>query len=372
MDGRSTESGRIDAAPGERGGHLVPAMLQRAPDNLEPPFSALDGFITPVDRFFVRTHFEVPRIAPDAWRLSVEGEVERPFEIGLDELRRMPARTQAALLECSGNGRIYLETTQVGIRWGLGGVGNAEWTGVPLAELLTRAGVRPGAVEVVLEGADAGEYGPPQHETPGRIAYARSLPLVKAMSPEVILAFGMNGEDLPAPHGRPVRAIVPGWYGMASVKWLRRIVVVDRPFRGFFQTMEYTVWDRRDGLATLEPVAEAQVKAQIARPAPHEVVPKETTYRVVGAAWAGEALVERVEFSGDGGESWESTRLLGEPVRYAWRLWECEWAGPSEPGRRVLMARATDDAGRSQASRRDPDLRDAAISHVLPVEVEVR
>lgn len=348
-------------------------ILQRGPDNLEPSFSsALGSSLTPADRFYVRSHFEVPRIEAASWRLAIEGEVDRPFEIGFDELREMPSETRMALLECSGNGRIYLEPIQIGIRWERGGVGNAEWTGVPLVALLERAGIRPLAVEVILEGADEGEFKPPQHETPGKIRYARSLPLAKARKEEVLLAYRMNGEELAPRHGYPVRAVVPGWYGMASVKWLRRIIVTDRPFHGFFQTMEYGVWERRHELPTLVPVSEIQVKAQIARPAPHEVVPKGTCYRILGAAWAGESDVAKVEFSDDSGQSWAAAKRIGDPIRYAWQFWEHDWHVPNTPGRRVLMARATDSRGQSQPMERDPDRRDAVISHVLPIEVEVR
>ena len=352
----------------------VPVTRQRDPTNLEFPFSSLDTdcFLTPVDRFFIRSHFAVPGRSSEAWTVRVEGEVDRPFTIDLDELRRMPSRTITALLECSGNGRGFLKPPQVGVRWELGAVGNAEWTGVPLAAILERAGVKPAATEVILEGADRGEIKPPQHETPGVIAYARGLPLSKAGSEEVLLAYAMNGEELPPGHGHPVRAVVPGWYGMASVKWLRRIVVSDRPFQGFFQTMDYAIWDRRQGLPTLVPVAEVQVKAQIARPAPFEVVAKDTNYRMFGAAWAGEAPVARVEVSDDGGRSWSPARCLGESIQFAWRFWEHDWRTPDRPGRRILMARATDERGRSQPMERDDDRRDAVISHVLPIEVEVR
>ena len=347
-------------------------VLQRGPDNLESPFSALDGFLTPAERFYVRSHFEVPRIDPSSWRVSIEGEVERPFEIGIDELRGMPCRSQPALLECSGNGRIFLEHSQVGIRWGLGGVGNADWTGVPLAALLERAGVKEGAVEVILEGADVGEARLPQRETPGRIAFSRSLPLAKAQSPEVILAYRMNGDDLTPAHGFPVRAVVPGWYGMASVKWLRKIVVTDQPFQGFFQTMEYAIWERKAGLPTLVPVSEGQVKSQIARPAPYEVISGGSEYRMYGAAWAGNSDVAKVEISDDGGETWTDAKLLGEPVRFAWRLWEHKWLTPKRPGPHVVMARATDSLGKTQPMLRDYDRRDGMINHVLPIEIEVR
>ncbi len=347
---------------------------QRHPDNLEFPFSTLDAdrFLTPNDHFYVRTHFEVPDLDAKTWKLGIEGDVEHPFEIGHDELRRMPSQNVTALLECSGNGRVFLEPPQVGIRWELGGVSTAEWKGVPLAAVLERAGVKPSAVEVILEGSDKGEFKEPNPKTPGVIPYARSLPLSKAKAPEVLLAYEMNGKPLPSRHGHPVRAVVAGWYGMASVKWLKRIVVTDRPFEGYFQTFMYSIWGRRHGLPTLVPVSEIRVKSQIARPAPFEVVPKGTKYRMVGAAWAGESDVAKVEVSDDGGETWATARLLGEPVKFAWRLWEHDWRTPERVGQHVIMARASDTRGRVQPIGRDNDRRDAVINHVLPIEVVVR
>jgi DMSO/TMAO reductase YedYZ molybdopterin-dependent catalytic subunit len=345
---------------------------QLDPDNLEFPFASLDSFLTPNELFFVRTHFEVPEVDAGSWRLKVEGAVEKPFEIGYDELRKMPSHTQTALIECSGNSRVFLKPMQIGVRWELGAVSNAEWTGVRLADLLERAGVREGAVEVILQGADKGESREPYPRTPGVINFARSLPLAKARRPEVLLAYKMNGKDLTAAHGFPVRAVVAGWYGMASVKWLDHVVVSDKPFQGFFQSFTYTTWERRHGLPTLVPVTEGQVKAEIARPAPHEAVPAKSKYRVHGAAWAGESEVTKVEVSADGGKTWAEARLLDKAVPYAWRLWEHEWDVPERGGRHVLMARASDARGRVQPMQRDPDRRDAVISHVLPIEVEVR
>ncbi len=367
--------GRLDAAdepPKE--GRAFPGMIvrQKNPDNIEFPFSALDGFITPNEHFYVRTHFEVPKIEAKGWRLKIEGAVGKPFEIDYDELRKMPAHTQTALLECSGNGRVFLDPPQVGLRWELGAVGNAEWTGVRLADVLERAGVKDGAVEVILEGADKGEMREPNPRTPGVIPFARSMPLGKAKRPEVLLAYKMNGKDLPPAHGFPVRAVVAGWYGMASVKWLQRIIVTDRPFNGFFQTFTYTVWQKREGLPTLVPVSEIQVKSQIARPALGEILPRKSDYRVFGAAWTGGAVVERVEVSSDGGKNWAEAKLLDKGIPHAWRLWEYRWQTPGEAGPCKLMARATDSRGRTQPMERDRNRRDAVISHVLPVEVEIR
>src|SRR5262249_44487209 len=148
------------------------------------------------------------------------------------ELRKMPSHTLTALLECSGNSRVFLKPPQSGIRWELGGVGNAEWTGVRLADVLERAGVEKDAVEVIAEGADKGEIKPPKPPSPGIIPFARSLSMTKARRPEVLLVYKMNGKELSAIHGAPVRLLVAGWYGMASVKWLERLIVTKKPFHG--------------------------------------------------------------------------------------------------------------------------------------------
>jgi DMSO/TMAO reductase YedYZ molybdopterin-dependent catalytic subunit len=238
--------------------------------------------------------------------------------------------------------------------------------------LLGRAGVKAGAVEVILEGHDKGTIDDPLPKTPGEIRYSRSISLEKARRPETLIALQMNGEDLTPAHGHPARAIVPGWYGMASVKWLRRVVVTDRPFHGYFQTFAYTTWERRDGdLPSLVPVTAVDVKSQIARPVSHETVPAGRPYRVFGAAWAGEPEVAKVEVSTDGGTSWAEAKLDAESVPFAWRFFEHEWREP-KPGRHVVMARATDARGRVQALERDRDRRDAMISHVQPIEVTVR
>jgi DMSO/TMAO reductase YedYZ molybdopterin-dependent catalytic subunit len=345
-------------------------VRQRSPENLEFPFHTLERWITPNDRFYVRNHFAVPNLDPRAWRLRVEGAVRQALQISAEDLRRLPSRTVTVTLECAGNGRCLLNPAVRGVQWGLGAVSNAEWTGVPLAAVLERAGLRDGAVDVVLEGADTGPA--PNEPTLGTIPFARSLPLAKARSPEVLLACRMNGADLPLAHGFPLRAVVPGWYGVASVKWLTRVVVTDRPFAGFWQTLDYTVVERNRGLPVLAPITEMQVKAEIARPRAGEAVPPNASFRVFGAAWTGESEIARVEVSTDGARTWTAARLLGEPVRFAWRLWEYPWQTPAGPGRVRLAVRATDARGRTQPLERDGGRRNYMINHVAPVEVEVR
>jgi DMSO/TMAO reductase YedYZ molybdopterin-dependent catalytic subunit len=354
---------RTDPAP-------YPLILRsREPEALEFPFASLDSYLTPNDRFYQLSHFGVPRLDSRTWRLRVEGAVDRPLDLTYDDLLEMKSIPKVAMLECSGNGRVFLLPKVNGVPWELGGVGNAEWTGVPLDAVLERAGVRQGAVEVILEGADHGER-KEEPRSPGSIPFARSIPIAKART-DVLLAYRMNGVDLPPAHGYPLRAVVPGWHGVASVKWLTRVVVADRRFVGYFQSLEYTYFERRDGLPSLVPVTEVGVKSQVARPGRGERVPRGTDYRVHGAAWAGESDVVKVEVSTDGGGSWSEAGLLGEPVRHAWRLWEFNWRTPGRSGPRTVMARARDASGRVQPMARDPDRRSYMISHVLPVEVEV-
>ncbi len=347
-------------------------LREKDPENLEFPFSTLSTFITPNEQFFIRSHFAVPKLNPRSWRLTVEGLVDRPLEISYKDLLNLPSRSMMMTLECAGNSRIFLTPKVGGLQWGLGAVGNAEWTGVPLAVVLERAGVRPGAVEVVLEGADAGEI-KKDPQSPGKIHFARSLPLEKALRSDVVLAYEMNGTQLPVAHGFPLRAVVPGWYAMASVKWLTRIVVTDRVFQGYFQTADYTYWHQREGLPIqLLPVAEIEVKAQIARPALHEVVPAHSVYRMHGAAWAGESEVAKVEVSTNAGRTWKAAELLSASSRYAWCLWEYRWRTPPRVGRYIVMARATDARGRVQPTHRDPHRGTYMISHVQPIEVDVQ
>jgi DMSO/TMAO reductase YedYZ molybdopterin-dependent catalytic subunit len=339
------------------------------PLNLEMPFAALDSFITPTKLFYVRTHFPIPKIDKQTWRLRVEGEVEKSFEISYDELLKMESRKIPATLECAGNNRNFLEPKVKGVQWGLGAVSTAEWTGVVLSMLLDRAIVRPSAHEVILEGADRGKPDDPKSPA-GELKFAWSIPLEKASS--VLLAYKMNDVDLPPEHGFPVRAIVPGWYGMASIKWLQRIIVTDQPFSGYFQTLDYAFWKRRGDMVERVPLSEMQTKAEIAGPAEGEIVPANSHVRVHGAAWTTNGEIIKVELSTDGGSTWGDAKLLGEAKPNAWRLWEFNWKTPAAAGKQTLISRATDSRGRTQPAEHDPDRGTYMINHLLPIEVEVR
>jgi DMSO/TMAO reductase YedYZ molybdopterin-dependent catalytic subunit len=339
------------------------------PLNLEMPFENLDGFITPTSSFYVRTHYPIPTISKTMWRLRVEGEVERPQEFNYDELLKLKSRTSPVTLECAGNNRNFLTTKVKGVQWGLGAVGTAEWTGVPLSEVLNRVGVKTTAREVVLEGADQGPLEDPKAPR-GDVRFARSIPLNKA-NDDVLLAYKMNEVEVPPEHGFPVRAIVPGWFAVASVKWLQRIIVTDRPFNGYYQAIDYAFWKRGDGNAELVPLRELQVKAEIARPKDGERVSPNAKVRVHGAAWSGGAKITKVEVTTDGGQTWHDANVEGS-VPNAWCLWDYVWHTPSKPGRCSVIARATDSAGRTQPVERDLDRGTYMINHLLPITVEVK
>jgi DMSO/TMAO reductase YedYZ molybdopterin-dependent catalytic subunit len=340
-------------------------IVTAVPENSETPLQEVRGWVTPARLFFVRNHFDVPHIDPANWRVRVEGCVERMLELSWDDLAELPERTVFATVECAGNGRSFLGQRVDGVQWGAGAIGHAEWTGVPLRLLLQRAGVRPGAVEVLCEGADRGSE--PDHPQP--MHFARSLPLAKAFDPDTLLVTRMNGELLDANHGFPLRLFVPGWYGVASVKWLHRIEVLDHPFAGYFQTKKYTI--QRGVNGALEPVlvGPMAIKSEIIRPTAGATLGVGTN-RIFGVAWAGEEAVTRVEISTDCGKSWSDAELLGPRAPYSWAIWEYLWE-VAQAGEYALLARAISVGGRVQPREHDPYNGGYQIHFSRPIEVRV-
>lgn len=322
-------------------------MVTAAPENSETPLDSARSWVTPNRLFFVRNHFDVPAIDVDRWRLRVEGCVSRPVELSWDDLAALPERSVFATVECAGNGRSFLRQA-AGVPWGAGAVGHAEWTGVPLRVVLEQAGIKPETVEIVAEGADRGSE--PDHPEP--MVFARGLPLDKALDPDTLLATRMNGELLEPSHGAPVRLLVPGWYGVASVKWLQRLEAVDRPFRGYFQTVKYTVQRPTAGGIATVPIGAMAVKSEIIRPRAGEVLGVGTN-RLFGVAWAGPHTVDRVEVSTDGGHKWNDAALLGPETPYSWTLWECLW-DVAEAGDYTLLVRARASDGAVQPPAPNP------------------
>jgi DMSO/TMAO reductase YedYZ molybdopterin-dependent catalytic subunit len=326
--------------PEEACQHAIDAglVVHRAhPLNCETSIPALiGGVVMPNARFYVRNHYGIPTLDPAMWRLQVSGAVDRPLSLTLRELQQMPSQTLVVTLECAGNGRSLLCPPVPGEQWALGAVSTAEWTGVPLVEVLDRAGVARGAVEVLFGGADRGE---------GDERFERSLPVQDAVDGDVLLAYAMNGDPLPVHHGFPLRAVVPGWYAVASVKWLTRIDVLRAPFAGFYQADRYIYeWSGDEGVIQ-EPVTLQQVRALITEPGTNDRVNRRDLV-VRGVAWSGAAPVARVEVSISGG-TWQTARLVGERRRHSWQWWEL-LTQVDRPGPASIRARATDLAGRSQ------------------------
>jgi DMSO/TMAO reductase YedYZ molybdopterin-dependent catalytic subunit len=307
--------------------------------NCETPPAMLRRGVTPTAQFYRRNHFPIPLLDAAEWRLDVGGMVRRPLRLSLHELTQLPAESAVVTLECAGNGRALFQPPTPGVQWGFGAAGTAEWTGPLLAEVLGRAGVQPGAVEVIFGGADRGTI----EGTTLQARFERSMPVRDAMESGALLAYAMNGQPLPARHGHPLRLIVPGWYAVASVKWLTDISVVADPFRGYFQDHHYVFeWD--DG-AQREPVRLLPVRALITRPATGQRLACGSLI-VRGLAWSGAAPVARVDVSVAGGP-WQQARLSGVPSAHGWQEWEF-LAGGLKPGEIPVRARATDMAGRVQ------------------------
>jgi DMSO/TMAO reductase YedYZ molybdopterin-dependent catalytic subunit len=350
----------------------IPAGLtvrEQEPVNLESSFHQLNGVLTPNHLFYVRNHFPMPHIDLPTYRLAAGGAVRDPFSIGYEELRAMPSETRTVTLECAGNGRVFLVPKADGVQWQLGAIGTAEWTGVPLPALLDRAGMTDGVCEIVFDSLDQGV---PKEEPlpPGEISFARSIPI--ALARDTLIAYRMNGEDLRPEHGFPARAIVPGQYGMASVKWLSEIRAVATPFRGYFQTTDYAYWGQDEhGSPARIPLRELAVKSQIARPFMDEVIAAGSDYRVFGAAW-GHGQVETVEFSADDGHTWHAAQFLDPQQPHVWRRWQFDWKVPRAAGPYTLKSRATDSDGKCQPDQHDQKYGTYRIHHVLPIKVILR
>lgn len=345
-------------------------IRQKDPNNLEMPFDQLLEFITPSELFYIRSHFATPDLDPLAYRLLISGAVRNELSLSYADIRAMPSSTCVATLECAGNSRVFLVPPVPGAQWELGAVGNAEWTGVPLSTLLESAGLADDVCDIVLEGADRGV---PKEEPrpPGPISYARSIPRSLAMDPDVLLAYQMNGEDLTPDHGYPLRAIVPGNYGMSSVKWLTKIIAATQPFQGYWQTSDYAYWDDSEGIPVRRPLAEMKLKSQIARPRVYERLRSGRPYTIFGAAWAGDTEVAEIWISLDGGASWVQGDFVDPIRRHAWRRWRYDWITPARPGRYTLLARATGADRRTQPEGHNPNFGSYVIDHPLPIEVFV-
>jgi DMSO/TMAO reductase YedYZ molybdopterin-dependent catalytic subunit len=329
--------------------------------NQETRLETLRGYLTPASHFFVRNHSATPAVDLATWRLRVEGNaVERPLELTFDELLRLPSRSVICFVECAGNGRVFfkeqLGRVASGTQWRLGAIGMAEWTGVPLAAVLAEARVRPDTprdlLNVLIEGLDS-------------VKVNRPISLAKALEEDTLLAYAMNGEPLPADHGFPVRAIVPGWVGINNIKWVGRIEVRDRTIDVPTTTATYVL--EGPDYPTKVPLRLQTLKSALALPWPATL--RAGRHRLRGLAWSPTGRIARVEVSVDRGASWQPAALREPNLPRAWVRWEFEWE--ARPGDHVLMTRATDERGETQPATLPWNRQGYGYNAVVPHPVRV-
>ncbi len=315
-----------------------------SPEDLEMPLDGFKDWITPVDRFFVRCHaLTPPRAELAEWKLKLDGVVNQPLTLTMDDLKKLPRVEFASVLECAGNGRSFYQPRMAGTQWAFGSVGNARWAGVRFRDVLAKIGLKDSAQHILMDGADT-----PMGKMPD---FQRTIPVKKALDPDTLLAFEMNGQPLTVEHGFPLRLIAPGWAGDSWVKWLQHIEVLDHEFDGFWMKTAYrhpshpvapgAVVDPSEMI----PVTDLNVKSVIATPDIGGWT-KPGRVRISGTAWSNGSPVTRVDVSIDGGTTWKPAKLGKEQSRYAWRLWDLDWKAAE--GKHMLLARATNAAGQTQ------------------------
>jgi sulfite oxidase len=316
-------------------------VLSPRPEDLEMPLDGFTEWITPIDRFFVRSHTYAPKVNLSEWSLKIDGVVERPMTLTMKDLKKLPRVELVGVLECAGNGRKFYQPRLPGAQWAFGSVGNGRWAGARLRDVLGKAGMKSSATEILFDGADV-----PLGKMPD---FQRTITTAKALHPDTLLAYEMNGQALPVEHGFPLRVIAPGWAGDSWVKWLQHIEVLDHEFEGFWMksTYRHPTHPVAPGTAVdvseMVPVTDLNVKSVIATPAAWA---KPGSVRVQGAAWSNTSPVSKVDVSTDGGQSWKPAKLIGPQTKYGWRIWHYDWK-PAE-GKYTLLSRATNMAGQTQ------------------------
>ena len=321
--------------------------LQLATRNHGMPLEMLRHPLTPVGLHYLLIHYDIPHVDPGEWCLQIGGKVSTPLQLSLDDLRQRPRHSETVTMECAGNGRALMHPRPFSQPWLQEAVGTAIWTGTPLGPLLDEAGIAADAIEIVFTGLDRGVDGGEDQ------FYERSLSIDDARRLEVVLAYDMNGSPLLAQHGAPVRLVVPGWYGMANVKWLSRITVVDQPFTGYQQQHSYRFRSDPDEDGT--PMSRSLPRALMTPPGIPDFYTRARfvavgACRLEGRAWSGWGAVAGVQVSVDDGGTWHEADVgpadLGQ---WAWQAWSYDW-NPTEPGEHVVCCRARDSAGNDQAN----------------------
>lgn len=321
--------------------HLTTISLD--PENQGCPIHFIKEWITPEQLFFLRNHYDYPQITPMFFTLPFYGLIQTPGFFHYQQLLAMPSKTIVFPLECSGNKRKEFKPDTFGTQWDDGAISQGSWTGVPLHNLLSIVGLKPSAKEVVFEGHDFGKI----VGLDGEHSFTRSLPLDVALHPDTLIAYALNGKPITYKHGYPMRLVVPKWYAMASVKWLKKITVIDHPFEGPYQKLDYQYFPNEDNDKDGVPVTTMKVNSIIQQPLPQSRLDI-GIHDIYGIAWTGEGTISKVEISFDEGNTWEKTHLKhnsGQP--YSWSFWSYRW-NASRKGQYTIWVRAEDTTGREQ------------------------
>jgi DMSO/TMAO reductase YedYZ molybdopterin-dependent catalytic subunit len=342
--------------------------LQLALRNKAMPLEAQRYDVTPTGMHYTLIHYDIPYVDAAAWRLEVQGLVGRPLSLSLEELQQRPTTTLRVTMECAGDGRALLEPRPISQPWLTGAIGTSEWTGTPLKPLLDEAALQDGVREIVFTGLDRGIEGGLEQD------YQRSLPLATAMRDDMLLAWAMNGTPLEPQHGYPLRLIVPGWYGMTHVKWLRSIEAIDHEFEGYQHTAyQYSHSRSVPGVqVSLIRVRSLMIPPGIPDFLTRTRVMQRGPVRLQGRAWSGEGRITAVDVSVDGGATWAPAHV-DEPVGpgvCTWQAWSYDWDA-STPGTYELCCRATDSAGNVQPTEQFWTARGMGNNMAHRVQVQV-
>jgi DMSO/TMAO reductase YedYZ molybdopterin-dependent catalytic subunit len=344
--------------------HLTTRKLD--PENQETPIQFVREWMTPEKFIYLRNHFKYPVFTENFYRLQIDGAIDQPMVFNYRDLLTMPSQTLVTVIECSGNKRVYFRPRVYGEQWHDGAISQVVWKGVPLNYLLSLIRMRDSAKEIVFEGHDRGN----RPDIPGVFPFARSVPLSKAMHPDTIIAYELNGKPIPYKHGFPLRLIVPGWYGMAWVKWLKRISVVEHPFSGPFQVVDYNYYPLRDSSLNKRPVTSVRINSIIQQPLNFSTLSR-GQYHIQGLAWTGEGEIIAVEVSTDNGETWKDAKLQRDSTQpYSWIFWNYQWK-VFKSGEYTIMSRAYDSYGHSQPFKAEWNQKGYGYNGVAIIKVKV-